>query len=156
MSNSENYYSDSDSGRNCQNCFTCQPLHSMIRHPLGTSAQLITDVIAFLKWLGLRLDVAPPAVRQVTIFLFTLLYMHHHAGRHCSCYVACTQAVQALVLGYSIINHQDACVWLYKLDLFLRKTYVAKLKTCYNAIKTYLFINFTALIYSIHEKNKVN
>jgi hypothetical protein len=98
----------------------------MVCHPLGTSAKLITNVIVFLKRFTLGLDVAPFAVCQVTIFLFTLLYMHHHTGRHCSCNVAGTQAVQALVFVYSIIDHQDARVWLNELDLFSRKKYSAK------------------------------
>jgi hypothetical protein len=128
----------------------------MVCHPLGTSAQFITNVIVFLKWLGLRLDVVPPTVRQVTILLFTLLYMHHNTGRHCSCYVASTKAVQALILGYSITDHQDACVWLNKLDLFSRRTYSPGLNVCYNAIETRLLTNLTALTSNMDEKNKVN
>lgn len=143
MSNSGKDYSHS--GHNWKDHITCQPLHSMVCHPLGTSAQFITNVIQFLKWLVLRLDIAPSAICQVTILLFTLLYMHHRTGRHCSCYVASTHTVQALILGYSIIDHQDACVWFNKLDLFSRNTYSDGLNKCYNAIRRHLFISLTAL-----------
>lgn len=90
----------------------------MVSHTLGTSAQLITNVIEFLKWFILGFDIAPSAVSQVTILLFTLLYMHHHTARHRSCNVAGTDAIETFVLIYSIIDHQDACVRLNKLDLF--------------------------------------
>lgn len=109
---------DNDTNDDRYTCITCQPLHSMVSHTLGTSAQLITNVIEFLKWFILGFDIAPFTVSQVTILLFALLYMHHHTGRHCSCNVAGTNAVEAFVLVYSIIDHQDACVRLNKLDLF--------------------------------------
>jgi hypothetical protein len=120
-SNSGKHDNDTNDDRNA--CITCQPLHSMVSHTLGTSAQLITNVIEFLKWFILGFDIAPSAVSQVTILLFALLYVHHHTGRHRSCNVAGTDAVEAFVLVYSIIDYQDACVRFNKLNLF-KQTYI--------------------------------